>query len=91
MAYALRLHEPNKAYAMNAQATLLTFADDRFPTSLRADDIRVEPIAITPKTVQDILAFVAEKVSPQKKIRILERIEEIPKSASGKILRRQLR
>ena len=46
---------------MNAQATLLTFADDRFPTSLRADDIRVEPIAITPKTVQDILAFVAEK------------------------------
>jgi len=46
---------------MNAQATLLTFADDRFPTSLRADDIRVEPIAITPETVQDILAFVAEK------------------------------
>ncbi|MFN8111978.1 MAG: AMP-binding protein [Solirubrobacterales bacterium] len=40
---------------------------------------------------EEILAFVAEKVSPQKKIRILERIEEIPKSASGKILRRQLR
>ncbi len=40
---------------------------------------------------EEILAYVAEQVSPQKKIRILERIEEIPKSASGKILRRQLR
>jgi len=39
----------------------------------------------------EILTFVAEQVSPQKKIRILERIEAIPKSASGKILRRQLR
>jgi diguanylate cyclase (GGDEF)-like protein len=46
---------------MSAHATLLSFGDDRFPASLRADDIRVDPIAITPKTVQDILAFVAEK------------------------------
>jgi diguanylate cyclase (GGDEF)-like protein len=46
---------------MSAQATPLVFGDDRFPASLRADDIRVEPIAITPKTVQDILAYVAEK------------------------------
>jgi diguanylate cyclase (GGDEF)-like protein len=46
---------------MSAQATPLIFGDDRFPANLRADDIRVEPIAITPKTVQDILAYVAEK------------------------------
>lgn len=46
---------------MSAQATPLTFGDDRFPAGLRADDIRVDPIAITPKTVQDILAYVAEK------------------------------
>ena len=38
----------------------------------------------------EIMEFVAEKVSPQKKVRIVERIEEIPKSASGKILRREL-
>jgi acyl-CoA synthetase (AMP-forming)/AMP-acid ligase II len=38
----------------------------------------------------EIMAFVAERVSPQKKLRILERIDEIPKSASGKILRREL-
>jgi acyl-CoA synthetase (AMP-forming)/AMP-acid ligase II len=38
----------------------------------------------------DLMAFVAEKVSPQKKLRQIERIDEIPKSASGKILRREL-
>ncbi len=38
----------------------------------------------------EIMDFVAERVSPQKKIRLLERIEQVPKSASGKILRREL-
>jgi len=41
-------------------------------------------------TDDELMAFVAEKVSPQKKIRLIERIEAIPKSASGKILRREL-
>ena len=40
---------------------------------------------------EEIMGYVAEKVSPQKKLRLLERIEAIPKSASGKILRRQLK
>ena len=39
----------------------------------------------------EVLAFVADKVSPQKKIRLIEEINEIPKSASGKILRRVLK
>jgi acyl-CoA synthetase (AMP-forming)/AMP-acid ligase II len=39
---------------------------------------------------EEIFAFVAGKVAPTKKIRRLEFIEEIPKSASGKILRRML-
>jgi acyl-CoA synthetase (AMP-forming)/AMP-acid ligase II len=38
----------------------------------------------------EIMEFVAERVSPQKRIRLLERVEEIPKSPSGKILRRVL-
>jgi diguanylate cyclase (GGDEF)-like protein len=46
---------------MSAQATPLVFGDELFPASLRGDDIRVDPIAITPKTVQDILAYVAEQ------------------------------
>ncbi len=37
-----------------------------------------------------IMTFVAEQVAPHKKIRKLEIIDQIPKSASGKILRRVL-
>ena len=41
-------------------------------------------------TAEEILQFVAERVAPHKKIRKLEFTQEIPKSASGKILRRVL-
>ncbi len=39
---------------------------------------------------EDVMAFVAERVSPQKKVRRVEFIDQIPKSPSGKILRRVL-
>jgi acyl-CoA synthetase (AMP-forming)/AMP-acid ligase II len=39
---------------------------------------------------EDIMAFVAERVAPHKKIRRVEFVPQIPKSASGKILRRLL-
>ena len=39
---------------------------------------------------QELMDWVAERVAPHKKIRRLEFVEEIPKSASGKILRRLL-
>jgi acyl-CoA synthetase (AMP-forming)/AMP-acid ligase II len=39
---------------------------------------------------EELMAFVAARVAPYKKIRRLEFIERIPKSASGKILRRLL-
>ncbi|MCE7984911.1 MAG: 4-coumarate--CoA ligase family protein [Caldilinea sp. CFX5] len=48
---------------------------------------------IVPKgdvTADAILAFVAERVAPYKKIREIEVVTQIPKSASGKILRRVL-
>ena len=38
----------------------------------------------------ELKEWVAGQVSPQKKVRLIERIEEIPKAASGKILRRVL-
>lgn len=42
------------------------------------------------RTAEEILSFVAERVSPYKRIRLLEFIDQIPKSPSGKILRRML-
>ena len=41
-------------------------------------------------TADSIMAWVAERVAPHKRIRALEFIDQIPKSASGKILRRVL-
>src|SRR6266851_4075422 len=43
-----------------------------------------------PTPAEEIMAFVAERVAPHKKIRKLQFIDAIPKSASGKILRRNL-
>jgi acyl-CoA synthetase (AMP-forming)/AMP-acid ligase II len=43
-----------------------------------------------PASPEEIVAFVAERVAPHKKIRLIEVIETIPKSATGKILRRVL-
>jgi acyl-CoA synthetase (AMP-forming)/AMP-acid ligase II len=39
---------------------------------------------------EELMAFVAEKVAPYKKIREVEYLSEIPKTASGKTLRREL-
>ncbi len=42
-------------------------------------------------TGEDVMAFVAAKVAPHKKVRAVQFVEQIPKSASGKILRKNLR
>jgi acyl-CoA synthetase (AMP-forming)/AMP-acid ligase II len=42
-------------------------------------------------TAEELMAFVAAEVAPFKKVRQVEFVEEIPKSVSGKILRRLLR
>ena len=42
-------------------------------------------------TADEVMGFVAERVAPHKKVRAVEFIETIPKSASGKILRKDLR
>jgi acyl-CoA synthetase (AMP-forming)/AMP-acid ligase II len=39
---------------------------------------------------EELMAWVGEQVAPQKRIRLVEQIDEIPKSPSGKILRRLL-
>jgi acyl-coenzyme A synthetase/AMP-(fatty) acid ligase len=40
---------------------------------------------------EELLEYVAERVAPYKKLRRIEFVDEVPKSASGKILRRLLR
>ncbi|MBI3208768.1 MAG: AMP-binding protein [Candidatus Solibacter usitatus] len=42
-------------------------------------------------TAEEVLAYVASQVAPYKKIRIVEFVDQIPKSPSGKILRRILK
>ncbi|MCO1656802.1 AMP-binding protein [Pseudonocardia humida] len=39
----------------------------------------------------EVMSFVAERIAPHKKVRVVEFISEIPKSSSGKILRKDLR
>ncbi|GIV79925.1 MAG: hypothetical protein KatS3mg050_4319 [Litorilinea sp.] len=41
-------------------------------------------------TPEELMAYVAERVAPHKKVRRLEVVEQIPKSPTGKILRRVL-
>jgi acyl-CoA synthetase (AMP-forming)/AMP-acid ligase II len=40
---------------------------------------------------EEVIAFVAERVAPYKKVRAVEFLDAIPRSASGKILRKDLR
>jgi acyl-CoA synthetase (AMP-forming)/AMP-acid ligase II len=42
-------------------------------------------------TADEVMTFVAERIAPHKKVRVVEFIDQIPKSASGKILRKDLR
>jgi acyl-CoA synthetase (AMP-forming)/AMP-acid ligase II len=44
-----------------------------------------------PVSTDEIMEFVASRVAPHKKIRRVEVVEQIPKSPTGKILRRVLR
>ncbi len=51
----------------------------------------VVTVADSDLTADDVMAFVAENVAPHKKVRRVEFIEAVPKSAAGKILRKDLR
>jgi len=42
-------------------------------------------------SAEDVMSYVSHKVAPHKKVRAVEFIDEIPKSGSGKILRKDLR
>ena len=47
-------------------------------------------VTSSPLTADEVMAYVAERVAPFKKVRQVEFVDEIPKAPSGKILRRAL-
>ncbi len=71
-----------------ADAAVIGIPDDE------AGELPKAFIALQPNATlseEDIMAFVADKVAHYKQLRLVEFIDQIPKSASGKILRRMLR
>ena len=48
------------------------------------EDLRRDPQQVS---ADELMAYVAERVAPCKKVRAVEFIEQIPKSPAGKILR----
>jgi acyl-CoA synthetase (AMP-forming)/AMP-acid ligase II len=81
-----------------ADAAVIPFPDDEAGEVPKAfvvlkgetgASMRVAGAELQP-TAEELMSFVAERVAPHKKIRMLEFIDKIPKSPSGKILRRLL-
>jgi acyl-CoA synthetase (AMP-forming)/AMP-acid ligase II len=62
----------------------------RFPDEQAGEVPKAFVVASTPVDPEELMAFVAERVAPHKKVRRVEFVDEIPKAASGKILRRVL-
>jgi acyl-CoA synthetase (AMP-forming)/AMP-acid ligase II len=72
-----------------ADAAVIGVKDEESGEELpKAFVVRAPGAAITEQEVMD---FVAGKVAPHKKIRAVEFIEQVPKSAAGKILRKDLK
>ena len=48
-------------------------------------------VAKGPVSAEEVVAFVAARVAPHKKVRCVEFVDQLPKSPTGKLLRRVLR
>jgi acyl-CoA synthetase (AMP-forming)/AMP-acid ligase II len=62
----------------------------RYPDEEAGEVPKAFVVARTPLDAEEVIAFVAERVAPHKKVRKVEFVDEIPKALSGKILRRVL-
>ncbi len=71
-----------------ADAAVIGVYDERGDEVPKAFVVRAPGSAATE---DDVLAYVAEHTAPYKRVRQVEFIDAVPKSASGKILRRELR
>src|SRR5437868_12349471 len=68
-----------------ADAAVIPYPDDEAGEVPKGIVVLREPVQ-----AEEVLQFVAERVAPHKRIRHLEIVDKIPKSPSGKILRRVL-
>jgi acyl-CoA synthetase (AMP-forming)/AMP-acid ligase II len=68
-----------------ADAAVIGAADDEAGEVPKAYVVRKGEI-----TAEEVMAYVAERVAPHKRIRAVEFIDQLPKSATGKLLRRVL-
>ena len=71
-----------------ADAAVIGVYDERGDEVPKAFVVRAPGSAATE---DDVLAFVAERTAPYKRVRRIEFIDGVPRAASGKILRRELR
>lgn len=62
----------------------------RYPDEDAGEVPKAFVVSRAPVDAETLMAYVAERVAPYKKIRMVEFIDVIPKSPSGKILRREL-
>jgi acyl-CoA synthetase (AMP-forming)/AMP-acid ligase II len=62
----------------------------RYPDEEAGEVPKAFVVARDPVDPGELMAYVAERVAPHKKVRLVEFVDEIPKAASGKILRRLL-
>ncbi len=62
----------------------------RYPDEDAGEIPKAFVVARAPIDADELMAWVAEQVAPYKKIRMVEFVDVIPKSPSGKILRREL-
>ena len=74
------------SHPMVADAAVIGVIDEQGEEIPKAFVVLKEPVP-----TEEIMAWIAERVAPHKKIRRMEVVDQIPKSASGKILRRVLR
>jgi acyl-CoA synthetase (AMP-forming)/AMP-acid ligase II len=70
-----------------ADAAVVPSPDERAGQVPKAVVVLTEGATVAP---EDLMAFVAARVAPYKKVRLVEFVDQIPKSAAGKILRRVL-
>jgi acyl-coenzyme A synthetase/AMP-(fatty) acid ligase len=62
----------------------------RVPDEAAGEVPKAFVVAAAELSAQEVMDWVAERVAPYKKVRHVEFVDQIPKSLSGKILRRLL-